>query len=97
MKGILSGLSEMHKKQIMHRDIKPENILFRKKFDSIQFNNVVIADLGLATSQNVTKYTYFRCGTPGYIAPEVINITDSNQKYCENCDIFSAGAIFYQM
>lgn len=81
----------------MHRDIKPENILFRKQKTLIEYSNIVIADLGLATTQSVEKYLYFRCGTPGYIAPEVINLVDSNQKYHENCDIFSAGAIFYEM
>ena len=97
MKGILSGLSHMHSRKIMHRDIKPENILFRKKTAYLDENNLCIADLGLATSQNVEKYVFFRCGTPGYIGPEVINVTDPNFKYSEKCDVFSAGAIMYHL
>lgn len=95
MKGILSGLSYMHSKKIMHRDIKPENILFKKASSIFDENNVCIADFGLATTQNVTKYLFFRCGTPGYIAPEVINTADSKLKYSEKCDVFSAGSIMY--
>jgi serine/threonine protein kinase len=97
MKGILSGLREMHSKRIMHRDIKPENILFREKNAYSDENNICIADFGLATTQNVQKYLFFRCGTPGYIAPEVLNITDPYEKYSEKCDVFSAGAIMFQL
>lgn len=97
MKGILEGLKHMHSKEIMHRDIKPENILFKRRNSFNDESNVCIADLGLATSVNVPKYLFFRCGTPGYIDPEVLNITDPYQKYSEKCDIFSAGAIMYQL
>ena len=79
----------------MHRDIKPENILFKKKNSFFDENNICIADFGLATSQNVTKYLFFRCGTPGYIAPEVLQITDPEKKYSEKCDIYSLGAVMY--
>jgi calcium-dependent protein kinase len=36
-----------------------------------------------------------RCGTPGYVAPEVINIKDMKTKYDPICDIFSLGLIFH--
>lgn len=36
-----------------------------------------------------------RCGTPGYVAPEVINIKDMKAKYSPICDIFSLGLIFH--
>ena len=35
-----------------------------------------------------------RCGTPGFVAPEIISLKD-NETYNEKCDIFSAGVIFY--
>lgn len=38
---------------------------------------------------------YVRCGTPGYVAPEVINIKDMKIKYESICDIFSLGLIFH--
>lgn len=36
-----------------------------------------------------------RCGTPGFVAPEVVNIRDMKAKYDPICDVFSAGLIFY--
>jgi serine/threonine protein kinase len=82
----------MHRKEIMHRDLKLENILFKipKKMDS-----VVIADFGLATHVNEPVYLYCRCGTPGYVAPEVINVKDMDSKYSSICDIYSLGLVFY--
>ncbi|CAD8165320.1 unnamed protein product [Paramecium pentaurelia] len=90
--GILLGLEEMHQKDIMHRDLKLENILFKQKN---QLQSVVIADFGLATHVNDAKYLYYRCGTPGYVAPEVINQKDAKQKYSSVCDIYSLGLILY--
>ena len=54
----------------MHRDLKPENILL--KSDDAELD-LVIADFGLATHVEEAKSIIFtRCGTPGFIAPEVI-------------------------
>ena len=90
MKGILEGLEVMHAKDIMHRDLKPENILFRKDGDF----DCVIADFGLA--QNCKEdYMFVRCGTPGYVAPEVVNLKNLKAKYDPICDLFSVGVIFH--
>lgn len=75
----------------MHRDLKPENLLFRKTGDW----DCVIADFGLAEFSDINEYLFVRCGTPGYVAPEVINIKDMSTKYKPSCDIFSLGLIFY--
>jgi calcium-dependent protein kinase len=91
VQGVLGGLREMHAKNIMHRDLKPENILLRTDsgFDC------VIADYGLAEFAAAEEYLFVRCGTPGYVAPEVINIKDMKAKYSPVCDIFSLGLIFH--
>lgn len=39
-------------------------------------DSVVIADFGLATKVSEPVYLYSRCGTPGFIAPEIINLKD---------------------
>ena len=53
----------------------------------------VIVDFGLATNADLEKYLFFRCGTPGYVAPEIIVLSES--KHIEpKCDIFSAGLFF---
>jgi serine/threonine protein kinase len=56
---------------------------------------VVIADFGLATQVNLPVYLFCRCGTPGFVAPEVINITDMKATYDSVCDIYSLGCVFY--
>ena len=88
---ILQGLREMHAKRIMHRDLKPENLIFRAEGTW----DCVIADFGLAEFADAQEYLFVRCGTPGYVAPEVINIKDMKTKYEPICDIFSLGLIFH--
>jgi serine/threonine protein kinase len=91
MKGILEGLEVMHSQNIMHRDLKPENILLRKDGDY----DCVIADFGLSESSFNDPYLFVRCGTPGYVAPEVVNLKDMKAKYSTICDLFSVGVIFH--
>jgi calcium-dependent protein kinase len=57
----------------MHRDLKPENIMMLKKND---LNTLKIVDFGLATHCDVAKYIFPKCGTPGFVAPEVANLAD---------------------
>lgn len=55
-----------------------------------------IVDLGLATHCDEPEYLFKRCGTPGFVAPEVVNApSDENIHYSTKCDVFSAGVIFY--
>ena len=73
----------------MHRDLKPENIMIRgSTFEP------VIVDFGLSTNVDIPEYLFFRCGTPGYVAPEIIALTQSIHLE-PTCDIFSLGAIFH--
>ena len=90
MKGILEGLEVMHDHDIMHRDLKPENILLRKEGDY----DCVIADFGLAQAGH-EDFMFVRCGTPGYVAPEIVNLKDTKIKYGCICDLFSVGVIFH--
>jgi calcium/calmodulin-dependent protein kinase I len=57
----------------------------------------VIVDFGLAEYTSSQRYLYTRCGTPGYVAPEVLKIKSSDpiQTYTAACDIFSLGVIFH--
>lgn len=84
----------MHSKNIMHRDLKPENIMLQKKGD---LSSLKIVDFGLATYCDVDKFLFPKCGTPGYVAPEIANLSDKSQKYDKVCDVFSAGVIFFKM
>lgn len=80
----------------MHRDLKPENILFRSE-NIFKKNQIVIADFGLATSNEVQEYIYARCGTPGYIAPEVYDNKDPKKHYGLCSDMFGVGIIFFYL
>ncbi|KAL4438341.1 hypothetical protein ABPG74_009764 [Tetrahymena malaccensis] len=91
LRGLLEGCAHMHQKRIMHRDLKPENVLFKDP----QGKQIVIADLGLATRCDLPEYLFVRCGTPGFVAPEVVNIKNLNTTYDPICDLFSIGLMFH--
>eukprot|EP01017_Pseudomicrothorax_dubius_P049167 TRINITY_DN9100_c0_g1_i2.p1 TRINITY_DN9100_c0_g1~~TRINITY_DN9100_c0_g1_i2.p1 ORF type:complete len:619 (-),score=149.59 TRINITY_DN9100_c0_g1_i2:61-1917(-) len=90
LKKLLVTLVYLHEKRIMHRDIKPENILLKNSDDPMEMK---LADFGLATRLDVDEFLFTKCGTPGYVAPEVFQ----HKKYDVVCDIFSVGIMFYRM
>ena len=95
MTNFLEALAHIHENRIMHRDLKPENILLREEKD---ISEIVIADFGLATDLDIplNEVLFKRCGTPGFVAPEILAFKDSQEVfYDEKCDIFSAGVIFH--
>ena len=69
MYNLISGLKVLHSSGIMHRDLKPDNIMVRSKSDIF---DVCIVDFGLAEFINADTFLYRRCGTPGFVAPEII-------------------------
>ena len=71
----------------MHRDLKPENILLTKS----EGLNIKIADFGFATRIPEGGYETLTCGSPYYMAPEVV----SGKKYRHEADIWSIGVITY--
>ena len=64
----------MRTKGIIHRDLKPDNIMIRR--NSKGEEECVIIDFGLATFVDAVPYLYFRCGTPGFLSPEIANLTN---------------------
>ena len=71
MKNIFNALEYMHSMGVVHRDLKPENLILAAKDDDL---DIKIADFGLAAlmPENGQLLTT-KCGTPGYVAPEVLN------------------------
>lgn len=53
----------------MHRDLKPENLLLKSKTSD---SDIIVADFGLATRIDIENILFKRCGTPGFVAPEVL-------------------------
>lgn len=92
MRGLLSAAAEMARKNVVHRDLKPENIMFRTG----QINSdIVVLDFGLSTFCDEKEYIYTRCGTPGFVAPEIVNIKDLTTKCRPISDVFSLGVILH--
>lgn len=98
---LISGVSYMHSKGVGHRDIKPENILLSES------GNLKIADFGLATLfeyRGNKKLSTTMCGSPPYIAPEVISCTRGTQSRhapkgggyaADLVDIWSCGVVLF--
>lgn len=93
-KQILEGIKYIHQKDIIHRDLKPDNIMFQTQND---LNSLKIVDFGLATKSTEEKFQFPKCGTPGYVAPEIANLEKNIYKYSNKCDIFSIGVIMFKL
>jgi calcium-dependent protein kinase len=100
MRAILKALLHLKQNNILHRDIKPENILFRNNSNSsgrIREEDVALADFGFAVLTTEFPFHHPRCGTPGYVAPEILKMRSRNSTYGHSCDIFSLGITFFHM
>uniref|UniRef100_H3DFR7 non-specific serine/threonine protein kinase n=1 Tax=Tetraodon nigroviridis TaxID=99883 RepID=H3DFR7_TETNG len=84
---LASAIKYLHSLNIVHRDIKPENLLVYEHLDGSK--SLKLGDFGLATVVNGPLHTV--CGTPTYVAPEIIAETGYGLKV----DIWAAGVITY--
>ena len=89
---MVKAIQYLHSIGIAHRDLKPENLLLK---DSSENAMVKITDFGLskiyapdAEAEVVMKTA---CGTPGYVAPEVL----MHETYSSQVDLWSIGVIVY--
>jgi len=86
---IFDALIYCHKIGIVHRDIKPENLLFSSK--NLETGIIKVSDFGLARLLTTDQLATTTCGTPGYVAPEII----SEKPYNEACDFWSVGVVLF--
>uniref|UniRef100_A0A3Q3MCQ7 Serine/threonine-protein kinase DCLK2 n=1 Tax=Mastacembelus armatus TaxID=205130 RepID=A0A3Q3MCQ7_9TELE len=84
---LAGALKYLHSMKIVHRDIKPENLLVCSCPDGTK--SLKLGDFGLATVVDGPLYTV--CGTPTYVAPEII----AESGYGLKVDIWAAGVITY--
>lgn len=84
---IVKGIEFLHSHCIVHRDIKLQNVLLVSKNSHTR---VKIGDFSLAEYFNEKEMT-IKCGTPGFMAPEIF----SQNSYNEKIDIFSTGIVLY--
>lgn len=92
-RSIVDAVRYCHSLGIVHRDLKPENLLYSDNDDNAL---IKVSDFGLAKymiprDENAPMYT--ACGTPSYVAPEIIG----GKGYDYKVDCWSLGVILYVM
>ncbi|KAH1039320.1 hypothetical protein J1N35_041063 [Gossypium stocksii] len=90
MQQLAAGLLVLRDNNLIHRDLKPQNLLL-----STNDSNAVlkIADFGFARSLQPRGLAETLCGSPLYMAPEIMQL----QKYDAKADLWSVGAILFQL
>ncbi|CAE8625270.1 unnamed protein product [Polarella glacialis] len=83
--GVASAVAHLHAHGIVHRSVKAENVVFREQ------GQPVLADLGSAARIDDVVAMQRRVGSPGYAAPELIDL----KPYGLKADVFSFGVMLY--
>ncbi|XP_051133639.1 CBL-interacting serine/threonine-protein kinase 20-like [Andrographis paniculata] len=86
---LIAAVDFCHSRGVYHRDLKPENLLLD------EFGNLKVTDFGLSAlinSKHQDGLLHTTCGTPAYVAPEVINKRGYDG---EKADIWSCGVVLY--
>lgn len=87
-KVLLEAVNYCHMNHVAHRDLKPENLLLLSEEND---SDVKIADFGFAKRVFVPNSLTTQCGTPGYVAPEILD----GIAYDTKADMWSVGVILY--
>mmetsp|Transcript_19329 Transcript_19329/g.45692 ORF Transcript_19329/g.45692 Transcript_19329/m.45692 type:complete len:912 (-) Transcript_19329:115-2850(-) len=93
---ILKCLVAMNDIGAAHRDIKPANVLMCQSHQPGDGPSVKVCDFGMSTFVGVDGQVRGRCGTPGYVAPEIFT-TGLHGGYGNTVDVYSAGVTLYVM
>ena len=96
MTKILQTIQVIQDMQIIHRNLIPENIYVKH---TSEITEIKLAEFGFSCTfnpndqsiWNIDRNICSKCGTPGYIAPEIF----ANKRPTYSCDIYSLGVILY--
>lgn len=87
-KVLLKATRCMHEAGVAHRDLKPQNLLLTSKEDDA---HVKVTDFGFARRVHTPQSLTSRCGTPTFVAPEILK----NIPHDQSADLWSIGVIVY--
>uniref|UniRef100_A0A8C1KKC2 Calcium/calmodulin-dependent protein kinase 1Db n=1 Tax=Cyprinus carpio TaxID=7962 RepID=A0A8C1KKC2_CYPCA len=89
IKQVVDAVNYLHSLGIVHRDLKPENLLY---YNPHEESKIMISDFGLSKMEGAANdIMSTACGTPGYVAPEVL----AQKPYSKAVDCWSIGVIAY--
>ncbi|ETV99388.1 ULK/ULK protein kinase [Aphanomyces invadans] len=90
LRELADGLHVLWSLNLIHRDLKPQNLLLSEASATASLK---IADFGFARHLESTSLAETLCGSPLYMAPEILQF----QKYDSKADLWSVGTILYEM
>ncbi|GAB6030229.1 hypothetical protein CHUAL_005905 [Chamberlinius hualienensis] len=93
MKQLFEAVDHVHSQGVVHRDLKPENILLDDNY------NIKLTDFGFARVLESGEKLYELCGTPGYMAPELLksSMYEDAEGYSSEVDMWACGVIMYTL
>ncbi|PWZ00417.1 kinase-like protein [Testicularia cyperi] len=97
---LAAAIEFMRARDIIHRDFKPQNLLLHPPDEAFlalgnpkEIPQVKVADFGFARHLSAEVMAETLCGSPLYMAPEILNY----EKYDAKADLWSVGAVVFEM